>query len=110
THRYRRELPVIRHLMRVRIRRDADGRVRLLLTEAIEVVLRQTALEERPSVNTGGGVTLNEDLVATARVVCTVEEVVETHFVQRRRRGISRDVSTDTDAGALRAVHRNCGV
>jgi hypothetical protein len=55
-------------------------------------------------------VALDEDLVGAARVVGTLEEVVEAHFVQRGGRRVGRDVTADADAGALRAVHRDGGV
>ncbi|SBS70958.1 Arginase/agmatinase/formimionoglutamate hydrolase, arginase family [uncultured Microbacterium sp.] len=110
THRDSRELPVIRHQTRVRVGRDADGRLGLLLAEAVELVGGEPTLEEGPGVDAGGGVTLDEDLVAAAGVVQTPEEVVEAHFVQRGRGRVGGDVPADADAGALRAVHREGGV
>ena len=73
-------------------------------------VLGQAALEERAGVDAGGGVALDEDLVAAGRVVGAAEEVVEADFVERSRRRVGRDVAADADAGALRAVHRDRGV
>ena len=107
THRHRRELPVLRHEPRVRIGRDAVRRLRLLLAEAVELVLGEASLEERAGVDAGGGVALDEDLVAAGGIVEAAEEVVEADFVERRRRGVRRDVAADADAGALRAVHRD---
>ena len=93
-----------------------DGRpspgaaVRELLAEAVEPVLRQPALEVGAGVDAGGGVALDEDLVAAARVVLAAEEVVEADFVERRRRRVGRDVPADADPRPLRAVHRDRGV
>ena len=106
-HRDRRELPVLRHEPRVRVGRDAVGRLRLLLAEAVELVLGEASLEERAGVDAGRGVALDEDLVAAGRVVEAAEEVVEADFVERGRRRVGRDVAADADAGALRAVHRD---
>ena len=82
----------------------------LLLPEPVELVLGQAALEERAGVDAGGGVALEIDLVAAARVVLAAEEVVEADLVERRRRGVRRDVAADADAGPLRPVHHDRGV
>ena len=86
------------------IRRDAVRRLRLLLTESVELVLGQASLEERAGVDAGRRVTLDEDLVAAVGVVEPAEEVVEADFVERRRRRVGGDVTADADAGALCAV------
>ncbi len=106
------ELPEVRHQARVRVRRQAATRtgVRILLAEAVELVLAQAALEERSRVDTGGGVALDEDLVAAAGVVLAAEEVVEADLVERRAGGVRRNVATDTHTRPLRAVHRHRGV
>ena len=70
----------------------------------------ETTLEERAGVRAGGGVALDEDLVAAGRVVGAAEEVVEADLVQRRGRRVRRDVAADADAGALCAVHGDRGV
>ncbi len=81
--------------------------MRLLLAEAVELVGGQTALEEGAGVGAGGGVALDEDLVAAARVVLAAEEVVVANLVEGGGRRVGGDVATDGDAGALRAVHEN---
>lgn len=91
----------------MRVGRDAVGCGRLLLTEAVELRFAQSTLEEGTGVRTGGGVALDEDLVAARGVVGAAEEVVEPDFVQRGRRGVRGDVPTDSDARALRTVHRD---
>ena len=107
THRDGRELPELGHEARVRVGGEAAAGVRLLLAEAVELVGAQPALEERAGVGAGGGVALDEDLVAAARVVLAAEEVVEADLVECGARRVGRDVAADRDAGALRAVHED---
>ncbi len=109
-HRDGRELPEVRHQPRVRVRRQPAAGVRELLPEAVQLLLGEPALEERAGVHAGGGVALEEDLVAAAGVVLAAEEVVEADLVERRGRGVGRDVAADADAGALRPVHHDRGV
>ncbi len=106
-HRHGRELPEVRHQPRVRVGRQAAAGVRELLPEAVELLLGQPALEEGAGVHAGGGVALEEDLVAAARVVLAAEEVVEADLVQARRRGVRRDVTADLDPRALGPVHHD---
>ena len=53
---------------------------------------------------------LDEDLVSTGWVILTTEEVVETNFVKRSRRGKGRDVTAHTNSGALGSVNQHGGV
>jgi hypothetical protein len=53
-----------------------------LLAEPVELLLGQPALEEGAGVDAGGGVALEEDLVAAAGVVLAAEEVVEADLVE----------------------------
>ena len=64
-----------------------------LPAEAVEVLLAEPALEERPGIDPGGGVALEEDLVARPAVVLAPEEVVEARLVHRSRRGVGRQVA-----------------
>ena len=82
-------------------------RLRLLLPEAVQVLLAQPALEVRPGVHARRGVALEEDLVAAAGVVRSAEEVVEPDLVQRGRAGVGGDVPADPDVGALGPVHQH---
>ena len=110
-HRDRRELPEVRHQPRVRVRRQAVARaVRDLLAEAVELVLGQPALEEGAGVDAGGGVALDEDLVAAAGVVLAAEEVVEADLVQAGRRLVGGDVAADLEALAVGARDHHRGV
>ena len=81
-----------------------------LLAEGIEIVLGQTTLQESAGVHAGGGVALEEDLVAATGVILAAEEVVQAHFVERSRARVGGDVAAHADAGALRAVHHDGGV
>ena len=52
----------------MRIRRQAAAGVAVLLAEAVELVGGEPALQERAGVDAGGGVALDEHLVAAAGV------------------------------------------
>ena len=104
------ELPEVRHAVRVRVGRQAALLAGVLLAEAVHVVFAQAAFHEGAGVHAGGGVALEEDLVAALWCVLAFEEVVEADLVQRRCGGVGGDVAADLDAGALRAVHHHCGV
>ncbi len=93
------ELPEVGHQARVRVRGQALEAVGQLLAEGVELGLVQAAFQERPGVDAGGGMALDEDLVARLAVVLAAEEVVEAHFVQRRGGGVGGDVATDVGAG-----------
>ncbi len=107
-HRDRRELPEVRHQARVRVRAEAVAAG--LAPVVVEVRLRQASLEEGPSVDAGRRVTLEEDLVAAARVVLAAEEVVEAHLVQGRRRGIGRHVPADPREADVRTQDHGHGI
>ena len=108
-HRDRGELPEVRHQPRVGVGRERErlavDDVRLLLAEAVEALCGDAALEVGAGIHAGGGVALEEDLVAAAGVVLATEEVVHAHLVQRRRRRVRRDVAPHTDARALGPVN-----
>ena len=82
----------------------------VFLAEAVEVIGGQPALEECARVDTGRRVALDVDLVAAAGVRLAAEEVVEPDLVERRGRRICRNMASDTDSRALRAVHHDRGV
>ena len=109
-HRHGRELPELRHVVRVRVGGHPVLRLGLLLTEAVHVLLGEASLEEGAGVHAGGGVALEEDVVAAARVVLAAEEVVEADLVECGGGGVGGDVATDTDAGTLGAVHHDRGI
>ena len=113
-HRHRGELPEVGHEARVRVGghagRALPGELGRLLAEAVHLLLVEAPLEEGAGVHAGGGVALEEDLVATARVVLAAPEVVEAHLVEGRRRGVGGDVPADADPGALGAVDLDRGI
>ena len=74
------------------------------------LVLAEPALEVGPGVHAGGGVALEEHLVAAARVVRSAEEVVHPDLVERRGGRVRRDVAADADARPLGAVDHDRGV
>jgi len=75
--------------------------LRLLLPEAVEVLLAEAVEQERAGVDARRGVALEEDLVAAVALVLAAEEVVEADVVEGRRGGEGGDVAADADAGAL---------
>ena len=82
------ELPEVRHQFRVRIRRQA---VTIdFLTEAVELVLGEAALDEGAAVQAGRGVALEVDQVTAVAFVRGMPEVVHAgadHGGHRRERG-----------------------
>ncbi|EME17209.1 arginase/agmatinase/formimionoglutamate hydrolase, arginase family protein [Rhodococcus triatomae BKS 15-14] len=111
-HRHRGELPEIGQQAWVRVGREAAAGLRMarLLTEAVHLRGGDAALEEGASVDAGGGVALDEDVVAAAGVVLAAEEVVEPDLVQGGGGCVGGDVAAHADAGALCAVHHDRGV
>ena len=81
-----------------------------LLTESVHLLFGEATFEEGAGVGAGGGVSLEEHVVAAAGVVLAAEEVVEADLVEGGNRGVGRDVSADLDAGALGARHLDGGV
>ena len=109
-HRHRGELPELRHQPRVRIRRQAPARMRQFLPEPVQLVLGQPALQERPRVDARRRVPLEEHLIARLAMVLAAEEMVEANLIQRRRRGIRRDMPAHSHAGAVGPGHHHRGV
>ncbi len=110
-HRDGRELPEVRHQPRVGVRRQAlAGTVLDLLAEAVELVGAEPLHQVGAGVDAGGGVALDEQLVAAARVVLAAEEVVVADLVEARGRGVRRDVAADLEALAVGRGHHHRGV
>ena len=84
-HRDGRELPVVGHQPRMRIGRQpfAPG----LRAEVVEQLRADPPLHERPGVDAGDRVALEEHQVAAVLVVPRPPEVVEPDVVEHRRRG-----------------------
>ena len=93
-HRDRREFPEVRHQPRMRIRRQAAVRPQLV-TEVAQVRFGEPAFEKRARVDARRRVALEVDDVGVAAGVLAAEEVIERDLVERRRRGVGRDVAAD---------------
>ena len=96
------ELPELGHEPRVRVGRQAVGLA--LLAEGVQVGLGEPALQERPGVDAGGGVALEEDLVAGSALLA-LEEVVEADLEQLGRRGERGHVPADAELGTVAPRH-----
>ncbi len=82
-HRHRRELPVVGHQPRVRVRRQPAAVD--LLAEPVELGLGQPSLQERPGVDAGRDVALEVDQVPAVVLGRGVPEVVEAGVVHGGR-------------------------
>ena len=110
-HRDRRELPEVRHQPRVGVRRQpCSAAVLHLLAEPAELLGGEPLHQVRAGVHAGGGMTLDEQLVASAGVVLAAEEVVVADLVEARGRGVRRDVAADLEALAVGRRHHHGGV
>ena len=72
--------------------------------EAFEVLLGQTAFEERTRVDARRGMTLDEHLIAVAAVALAAEEVVEADLVERGGGRVGREVSAEAVEAVVGAV------
>ena len=97
SHRHGRELPEVRHQPRVGIRRQALAAD--FLAEVMQLVFAQPAFKIRTRIDARARVTLDKHQVAGVGVGGRPPEMVEPHFVERRRRGVGRQV-----AAVLRAL------
>ncbi len=98
-----RELPEVRHQLRMRVGRDALAVD--IAAEVVELLLGEPALEEGPRVDTWRAVSLEVDQVAAeVRARCT-PEVVETDFHQRVDRRVAGDVAAEVALAAVGAHH-----
>ncbi len=97
-------LPEVLHAPRVRVGGQAPpaGRPGDLLPEPVQVCLGQPALQEGAGVVAGGGMPLEEDVVAATGVVLAAEEVVEADLIEGGGGGVGGDVAANADAGPLR--------
>ena len=96
------ELPEVRHQPGMRIRRQAAARLQFA-AEILQLLFGDAAFEKSARINAGRGVSLEINQVAIAVSVRAAEEVIERHFVQRGRRGISRNVPADAAPAILLA-------
>ncbi len=103
THRHRGELPEVRHQPRMRIRRQAVAA--RFLAEMLELIFAEAAFEEGARVDAGRRVTLHEHHVAGMIRRRGAPEMIEAHFVQRGRRGVSGQVAAVLARHLVRAQH-----
>ena len=101
-HRDRGELPEVRHQPRVGIGRQPPA-LGELLPEVVQLLDRESPLEECARVNPRRGVALEVHEVAFAVLRASLEEVVEPHLVERGRRRVGGDVATDAFGQAVGA-------
>jgi len=76
-----------------------------LAAEVVELRFAEPPFDERPRVDPGRGVPLEEDLVPRGAVVLAAEEVVEADLVEACRGGVGREVPTDAFVVVVRAHH-----
>ena len=93
-HRDGRVFPEVRHQPRMRVGRETAAGSQLA-AEISEMLLVDPPFEIGARVNAGGRMALEEDDVAVAFAVAAAEEMIERDFVERRRRGIGRNVPAD---------------
>ena len=102
-HRNGGELPEVRSAwMRVAGQPTTD-----LAAEPVEVGLPESALEERPGVDPGGSVSLNEHLITVGAVGLTPEEVVEPDLVEGGGRRVGGQVAADAVKAAVGPGHHD---
>jgi len=104
-HRHRRELPVVGHQPRMRIRRDAL--VVHLAAEVEQAVFGEAALHQRARVHARRGMALEVDQVAAVAFVRRVPEVLLAGAEQRADRGEARDVAAELVVALVRARHHH---
>ncbi len=93
TKRHRRELPEVRHQPGVGVGREPVATH--LLTEVVELLLGEAALEERACVVARRRVSLEVDEVATVLSRRCVPEVIEADLVERGQRLVRGDVAAE---------------
>ena len=94
-HRDGRELPEVGHQPRVRVRRQPAARRELAAGSSGSFSTGDASFEERARVDAGRRMSLEIDDVAVAVLALAAEEMIEADFVERRRRGVGRDVAAD---------------
>ena len=80
------------------------------VAEIFELFLRESPLQKSARVDARRGVSLEIHLVAALSAAVAADEVIERHFVQRRRRGVGRNVAADVGIVAIGAYHHGHGV
>ena len=103
-HGHRRKFPEIRHQPRMRIRRQPAAGFQFA-PEVFQLVRADAPFDKRARINSRRSVALKINRVALEFFGAPAEKMVKTDFVQRRCRGISRNMSADVVLNAVRAHH-----
>ena len=101
-----RELPKIRHQIRMRVTREAAralasrcGRCRQLLAVMHQVLLREAPFQKRAGINTGGTMGLQKHQIPAVPgfrgFIPGTEKMIEPHLKQIGSTGITGDVTTE---------------
>ena len=109
THRNRGELPEIRHQPGMRIRRKTRM-IPQLMAEIQQMLLTQSAFEERARVNTRRGMPLEVNHVTGLISIAAAEKMIEANFADRRQRRISRYVAADIRVVFVGPNHHGGGI
>ena len=103
-------MPEVRHQIGVRIAAQSARAVRgrrELLSIVQEVVLVQTAFEERPRVDARRAVRLEEHEIAAMIAIARAKEVIEADLEQIGGAGVACDVTAKLAVGSVGA-HDHC--
>jgi hypothetical protein len=107
-HRYRRELPEVRHQPRVRI--GGEALAVHLAAEVVHLRLRQSAEHEGARIDARAGVALHEDHVAAVIFRRRVPEMVVADVVERGGGGEAGDVAAEVGIALVGAQHHGQGI
>ena len=88
----------------MRIRRKAAA-LSQFAAEILQLFGRKAPFQESARVNAGCGVALEVNRIAFKLVVARTEEMIESHFKQRRHRAVGRDMPADAVLFAVGAHH-----
>ena len=107
-HADRRKLPKLRHETWMRIAGQALPPD--LLSEVLNLLVRQTAFQPSSRINAGRGVPLPVQVVARRTVVLAPEEVIEAEFPGVRHRGVGGDMAANAVKIFVRSSDHHHGV
>ena len=104
-HRHRRELPVVGHQPRVRIRRDPFAVH--LASEVEQTLLGQASLHQRARIDARRRMALKVDQIAAMAIVRRIPEVLLAGAEERADRGEAREVTAELVVILVRAHHHD---
>ena len=109
SHRHGRELPELRHQVRMRIRRQPAA-LGQFLPEMVQMPLVQAPFQIGPRIDARRGVTLEVNHVRRPLRRAAAEEMVEAHLVKRGAGGIGGNVPAHAGVTAVGVDHHGHGV